>query len=61
MAERGLKPDIISVNTVIHSLGSAGMIEEMAVLFSNIKDFGIKPDATTFTYDSNSTDLSDVE
>ena len=48
MLQRGLKPDVVSYNTVMDACGKAGEYEKALELFSAMEVEGVLPDRVSF-------------
>ncbi len=48
LLENGIKPDIISYNTVIYAYCRNGRMREASRIFSEMKDSGLVPDVVTY-------------
>ena len=48
LLEKGIKPDIISYDTVIYAYCRNGRMREASRIFSEMKDSGIVPDVVTY-------------
>jgi pentatricopeptide repeat domain-containing protein 1 len=48
MKQTGLKPDVITYNSLIDGYGKAGLLTEAVIVFEEMKDEGCEPDVITF-------------
>lgn len=48
MLSRGMKPDVVSYNTVMDACGKAGEYLKALELFALMEDMGVRPDRVSF-------------